>query len=616
MATQKFCIIRKRLPDTYQEVEYLQSSGTQYINTGILSSKDNRYVGKFNVVEEGTGTTGLFGARYSATSSANILAIYKGRGVGNRCYYPYYGSVAREPHEQYTFNTDFTVDFNKNKCYIDSNLIEEFPTASTEFNNQRNIYLLNANNNNSLFYVNSGTVRCYYFNIYNNDTLVRCFVPCYRIADNVAGMYDTVNGAFYTNQGTGTFTVGNIIPTKFIVRKSLPRLLPQGYTLVDGLITDGVAYVDTGIVPDTTSKWDFYGTFKVAQNGDQVILGCREDSGNTRFFPFATAATGGVMKSNYAYSAYAYGNNLTVGAKYHIYTHLEDGWQSSQVEGSASPDTRALTMTAGTVLTKSLHLFRNNYSSPNECKNGTTCWYIKAVKDGVAVGVFVSCKRDSDGAYGLYDFVTNTFKGNANTSGTLSGGQDIVEVEYLQSSGTQYIDTGLKGNQDTEFDITAQYVGASTSSLAGLFGTRTSAQNKAVIVAGYQRQVITGFGNTETQVVFDFDEHNFKLDDDNYYYDGTLVKSFNPSTFETDSTMILFGRRNGSSMSLSAWKVKKLYVTNGTEVRDYVPVRIGTVGYMLDKANWRTYGNAGTGAFTYGDDKQYEFNMIIAKEIE
>lgn len=623
----------------------------------------------------------------------------------------------------------------------------------------------------------------------------------------------TVNKIYSKKSG-----ILNIVKKRCIKNNNynpMPRLLPKGYRLVDGLITDGVAYVDTGIVPDTTSKWDFYGTFKVAQSGDQVILGSREDSGNTRFFPFATAVSG-VQKANYAYSAYAYGNDLTLNAKSYIYTHLEAGTQSSQVEGSERPDTRGLDFPSGTTLTKSLYLFRNNYSAPNECKAGLTCWYIKAVKDGVTVGEFVSCRRDSDGAYGLYDFVTNTFKGNANTSGTLSGGKDIIqveylqssgveyidtgigvgsndivectwenvfqngsivkvstenkgwggslsnsginfygfngggrehngyisfwlgthfdttissadtegrkftdrltvdgsttyikmlendtelynatynrstytnprsvylfkdnsddpypgvkkiysyihtkngsivrnyipirigtvgymldianwriygnqgtgaftygndvfpykvvfnalpneyqEVEYLQSSGTQYIDTGLKGNQDTEFDIIAQYVGASTSSLAGLFGTRTSAQNKAVIVAGYAGQVITGFGNAETQVVFNFNEHYFKLVDDNYYYDGTLIKAFSPSTFETDSTMILFGRRNGSTMSLSAWKVKKLYVSNGTNKLYFVPCyrKSDYVAGMYDIINGAFYTNQGTGDFTCG----------------
>lgn len=33
-------------------------------------------------------------------------------------------------------------------------------------------------------------------------------VPCYRKADSVIGMYDTVSGTFFTNQGTGAFTKG------------------------------------------------------------------------------------------------------------------------------------------------------------------------------------------------------------------------------------------------------------------------------------------------------------------------------------------------------------------------------------------------------------------------
>lgn len=38
--------------------------------------------------------------------------------------------------------------------------------------------------------------------------LVRDFIPCYRKLDNVAGLYDMVNDEFYTNIGTGTFTLG------------------------------------------------------------------------------------------------------------------------------------------------------------------------------------------------------------------------------------------------------------------------------------------------------------------------------------------------------------------------------------------------------------------------
>lgn len=41
---------------------------------------------------------------------------------------------------------------------------------------------------------------------------------------------------------------------------------------------------------------------------------------------------------------------------------------------------------------------------------------------------------------------------------------------------------------------------------------------------------------------------------------------------------------------------------NGTLVRDYIPVRVGTTGYMYDKVSGQLFGNAGSGSFTYGND--------------
>jgi hypothetical protein len=48
----------------------------------------------------------------------------------------------------------------------------------------------------------------YYFKIYISGILSKEFIPCYRKSDNVVGMYDVINDAFYTNSGTGTFIKG------------------------------------------------------------------------------------------------------------------------------------------------------------------------------------------------------------------------------------------------------------------------------------------------------------------------------------------------------------------------------------------------------------------------
>lgn len=42
---------------------------------------------------------------------------------------------------------------------------------------------------------------------------------------------------------------------------------------------------------------------------------------------------------------------------------------------------------------------------------------------------------------------------------------------------------------------------------------------------------------------------------------------------------------------------------SGVIVRDYIPVRDGTVGYLYDRVSGRFFGNAGTGAFIIGPDK-------------
>lgn len=47
-----------------------------------------------------------------------------------------------------------------------------------------------------------------YIKIEQNGILVRNFIPCYRRADKLAGMYDIVGNVFYTNAGSGSFTIG------------------------------------------------------------------------------------------------------------------------------------------------------------------------------------------------------------------------------------------------------------------------------------------------------------------------------------------------------------------------------------------------------------------------
>lgn len=54
----------------------------------------------------------------------------------------------------------------------------------------------------------TASAKLYSMKLYENAVKVRDFIPCYRKSDNEIGLYDLVNGVFYTNAGSGTFAKG------------------------------------------------------------------------------------------------------------------------------------------------------------------------------------------------------------------------------------------------------------------------------------------------------------------------------------------------------------------------------------------------------------------------
>ena len=67
------------------------------------------------------------------------------------------------------------------------------------------------NYDNSITPFGAYNMKVYRLKLYENNVLVREYVPCYRISDNVIGLYDSVNKVFYQNNGTGSFNKGSDI---------------------------------------------------------------------------------------------------------------------------------------------------------------------------------------------------------------------------------------------------------------------------------------------------------------------------------------------------------------------------------------------------------------------
>lgn len=190
-----------------------------------------------------------------------------------------------------------------------------------------------------------------------------------------------------------------------------------------------------------------------------------------------------------------------------------------------------------------------------------------------------------------------------------------AEIEYLQSSGTQWIELGRKLNSsidiiDIDFTLISQ-----VSSTSGLFGARTAADNKnfSVIVASNNNIVLdmnngdlsryrlysgtTGYNKRCTV----FMHNTFRQ----IYLNGKKVAETNTTaqSFITDYNAELFRisdlQNNIPSIRLHSFKWRQL----GTGwIYDMIPVRVGQVGYLYDKISGELFGNAGTGDFILGPD--------------
>lgn len=195
---------QRNIPTEYTQVEYIESSGTQYIDLGYLIDGTMSFSLKTRCLAPGF----VFGNRFNNTtdiSSLNYDAINNLFGIrmGNTIVYN---------STNWTENTDYEIYISDGDTKINGTTVSTTAYGTSFYSG--NAYLFTINNNgapgSSSFSIN----RIYYFQMFKNGVLTQNLIPCKRNSDNVLGMYDTVTGTFLTNSGTGTFTAGaDVVPT-------------------------------------------------------------------------------------------------------------------------------------------------------------------------------------------------------------------------------------------------------------------------------------------------------------------------------------------------------------------------------------------------------------------
>ena len=351
----------------YRVVDYIQSTGTQFIDTEYLPGPTTRMEADIQFVGGAAdrSATRPCASPFGTAEADGQVAFSMNFGASasqdndlftwfDRSYLNGKGSPVKSfaiSAAQRTSRQTFTMDGANGAVTYGSTRFTALRKTTTHRTNALVLFGSRANTGEVTPFTYYG-LRVYGWKIWDGATLVRDFVPCYRLFDLHVGLLDRVSGRFFDNAGAGAFS--------YDVTTYRPEL-PAAYHRLDWLVATGTQEVPTGVTAAS----------------DVTVMG--------EFLPFT--ANAGMWVAAGALSRHAFTLDAWGGAFY------LDGVKRA---ASASPQ-----MGSGQeiVLLAADGAVRGH--------GRLHCAYIW--KAGALVRHFVPCYRVADRATGLYDLVDGAF---------------------------------------------------------------------------------------------------------------------------------------------------------------------------------------------------------------
>jgi len=197
-----------QLPSGYTRLLYLESSGTQYIDTGLYTKATQKYYVK---CRSSTGSINILGNNLTTGCGMFLQTTlptgYFRFGTAN---YIQRGLVPSNNANDMLMSAKIDI----NGFYLQDYLPDSYLPIGTFDDNS---VVEDSSIHNILFGRTTGenarqlsASKIYFFACDEGDTRIREMYPAMRNSDSELGMYDVINNEFYTNSGTGTFTAGTM----------------------------------------------------------------------------------------------------------------------------------------------------------------------------------------------------------------------------------------------------------------------------------------------------------------------------------------------------------------------------------------------------------------------
>lgn len=406
----------------YKRVSYIKGDGASYIDTGIIPTTNAKIelVADMDFTTNGTifGSSTFMYCRFQATSKwlyarkrgTNDLSI----GTG---YYEFKG--------KHTFVMDLTD--TTNTITIDGinweNTIGSASTGTTSM-----LLLAGLNGNGGMYDIGVGKI--YSCKLWDGDTLVFDGVPALDL-ENTPCLYDNVTKTYFYNQGTGTFTYA-------IEEETCPEVDYVEYLQSNG----NGEYIDTGMVYNSQYKYILKYSFDNYES--TYAFGVTENNGDRGFSYNLT--TDGLIYNNYITSSTYPGIRSNTKSNTQKLT-FDNGsvYLDDVLMGEYSSSTDVYTSS------NNIYLFKSN---GNTTPSTNVKFYYYQVYNGEELVQDLKPCLDSNGVACMYDSVSKSYFYNETDTTFTNGNMNEYEViQYIQSSGKEYIDTGIQMDDSLEINI-------------------------------------------------------------------------------------------------------------------------------------------------------------------
>lgn len=393
----------------FQQVEYLESTGTQYIdigiipdaNTGIsigactLTADDTYFCGQRNDANLTRWGIGTF-------SQSNLLKLYYGYNAGSLNYTITGGNAL----------VDCLLNYKDNKTFFCELLSSPVALTSLAFTPLNSIAIFTNNGYISPDLLWSG--RIYYAKVTQGSEIIMDLIPV-RVGQ-VGYLYDIISGNLYGNKGTGDFIIGQDISTQ-IEQVNLPseykRLLYID-NIKGSYINTGVKVNDIAENPIIQTKYqqrnegdiDWFGT---NNNKGKIIFNFQNSSNSAAYIRWGTTSS-----SNLTWNS-GFGNSSLV------FTSTPKTLKLYGVN-KLSIDIDGVNVANSGNYSTDFNTAYDIMIGAGRTANSSSRWYSFIISNGETEKFNgIPAIRKSDGEVGMFDIVTNTFFANVGAGQFIAG---------------------------------------------------------------------------------------------------------------------------------------------------------------------------------------------------